>query len=85
MGSALISDVEDALNIKIQDCDAETFSGYALGLYGSIPEDGSTFEISTDLFDIEIQEIKEHRIESAHVIIKQTETEEEEAVSSSSV
>lgn len=85
MGSALISDVEDALNIKIQDCDAETFSGYALGLYGSIPEDGSTFEISTDLFDIEIQEIKEHRIERAHVIIKQTEIEEEEAVSSSSV
>ena len=77
-GSALITDVEDALEVKIQNCDAETFSGFALGLYGSIPEDGSTFELSTDLFDIEIREIKEHKIESAYVILKQTKNEEEE-------
>ena len=57
MGAAPISDVEDELEIKIDDCDAETFSGFVLGLYGSIPEDGSTFELSTELFDINIQEI----------------------------
>jgi putative hemolysin len=77
-GSALIADVEKTLEIKLDDCDAETFSGYVLGLYGSIPEDGSTFEISTDLFDIDIREIKEHKIESAYVILKQTKNEEEE-------
>ena len=82
MGSASISDVEDELEIKIDDCDAETFSGYVLGLYGSIPEDGSTFELSTELFDIDIQEIKEHRIESAIVILKKKVDEEEEESSS---
>ena len=78
MGGALISDVEDELDVKIPDCDAETFSGYVLGLYGSIPEDGSTFELSTDLFDIEIQEIKEHKIENAIVVVKQTKEDENE-------
>lgn len=77
-GSALIADVEETLEIKLDDCDAETFSGYVLGLYGSIPEDGSTFEISTDLFDIDIREIKEHKIESTYVILKQMKNEEEE-------
>ena len=82
MGSASISDVEEELDIKIEDCDAETFSGFVLGLYGSIPEDGSTFELSTDLFDIDIQEIKEHRVESAIVILKKKEDEEEIEASS---
>ena len=82
MGSAPISDVEEELEIKIDDCDAETFSGYVLGLYGSIPEDGSTFELSTELFDIDIQEIKEHRIESAIVVLKKKEDEEESEASS---
>ena len=82
MGSASISDVEEELEIKIQDCDAETFSGFVLGLYGSIPEDGSTFELSTELFDIDIQEIKEHRIESAIVVLKKKEDEEEAEASS---
>ena len=77
-GSALISDVEETLEIKIEDCTAETFSGYVLGLYGSIPEDGSSFDLSTDMFDIEIQEIKEHKIEKTYVVLKQTNEDEEE-------
>ncbi len=85
MGSALISDIEETLEIKIEDCDAETFSGFVLGLYGSIPEDGSTFEISTDLFEIDVLEINEHRIEKATVVVKQQLTEEEEAESSAAV
>ena len=85
MGSALISDIEEALEIKIEDCDAETFSGFVLGLYGSIPEDGSTFEISTDRFDIDVLEINEHRIEKATVVVKQQLTEEEEAEASAAV
>jgi putative hemolysin len=79
MGSALISDIEETLEIKIEDCSAETFSGFVLGLYGSIPEDGSTFELSTELFDINVLEISEHRIEKAVVVVKLPLTEEEEA------
>jgi len=85
MGGALISDVEDELGIHIEDSNAETFSGFVLGLYGSIPEDGSSFELSTDMFDIEIREIKEHKIETAIVVLKQPLTEEEEAEAAAAV
>ena len=83
MGSALITDVEETLGISLEDADSETFSGFVLGLYGSIPEDGSTFELSTDIIDIDIQEIKDHKIEKALVVVKDVADEtEEEAVSS---
>ena len=50
-----------------------------LGNYGQIPEDGSTFEVSTDLFDIEVTEFKDHKIEKAVVTMKNTDEEEDEA------
>lgn len=78
-GSVAVSDVEDALEIKLEDCDSDTFNGYVLGNYGSIPEDGSTFEVSTDILDIEVTEFKDHKIEKAIVIVKQPEEEEEDA------
>ena len=85
MGGALISDIEEELDIHIEDNSAETFSGFVLGLYGSIPEDGSSFELSTDMFDMEIQEIKEHKIESVIVVLKKPLTEEEEAEAAAAV
>ena len=77
-GSLTISDLEDALNMEISDCDSDTFSGFAMGLYGSIPEDGSTFEVENDLFEIHVLEIREHRIESAILTLKEQNAEEEE-------
>lgn len=77
MGSTLLSDVEEELGIVFEDTESETFSGYVLGLYGSIPEDGSTFEISTDRIDIDIKEIKDHKIEKALVVLKELEEDEE--------
>ena len=76
-GTAPISDVEEALNINISDEDSDTFGGYVLGIYGSIPTDGSTFDLSTELLDISIESIKDHKIEKAIVSIKQPETDEE--------
>ena len=78
-GSVAISDLEDTLEVKLEDCDSDTFNGYVLGNYGQIPEDGSTFEVSTDLFDIEVTEFKDHKIEKAVVTVKQPEDEEDEA------
>lgn len=69
-GLAPIDDITEALSISLPDCDSDTFGGYALGLYGSIPEDGSTFSLSTDLLDIEICGIKDHKIEKAIVTVK---------------
>ncbi|MBQ2988739.1 MAG: HlyC/CorC family transporter [Clostridia bacterium] len=81
MGGALISDIEEELDVKIADCEAETFSGFVLGLYGSIPEDGSSFELSTDMFDIDVQEIKEHKVEMTVVVLKKQDEEESEVAS----
>lgn len=64
-GSVTISDLEEALEIEISDCDSDTLNGFAMGLYGSIPEDGSTFEVSTDSLDIHVLEIRDHKIEMA--------------------
>ena len=83
MGSALISDVEEELGIVMEDADSETFSGFVLGLYGSIPEDGSTFELSTETIDIDIKEIKDHKIEKALVVLKLKEDSGEEESSES--
>lgn len=77
-GSLLISEVEEVLGINLSDADSDTFGGFVLGLYGSIPEDGSSFSLSTDLLDIEILDIREHRIEKAIVTLKSTQEDEED-------
>ncbi len=69
-GSASISEVEEAIGIKFEDSDSDTISGFVLGLYGSVPEDGSSFEISTDTLDIQIEEIKDHKIGTAVITLK---------------
>lgn len=79
-GSAPLSEVEEALGVEIDDDDSDTFNGYALGLYGSVPEDGSTFRLSTERLDISIETIKEHKIERAIVALKVPEDEEAEDV-----
>ena len=78
LGSALIADVEKALEIQITDEDSDTLGGFALGLYGSIPEDGSSFRVETDQFEIEVLNIAEHRVESAIVTLKKPLSQEEE-------
>ena len=70
LGSASIDEVEEALGIKLENADSDTFSGYALAIYGSVPDDGSNFELTTDNLKIVIEEIKDHRIDTATVSIR---------------
>ena len=76
-GSAPISEVADALELVLDDGESDTFNGFVLGLYGSIPEDGTQFELSTDRLDIRIEEIREHKIEKAIVTRKELLSKEE--------
>ena len=78
-GLAPMEDVTEALGIVIPDCESDTFGGYALGIYGSIPEDGASFSVSTELLDIEVSSIKDHKVERAIVTLKDPETEEEKS------
>ena len=76
-GSASISEVEEAIGVKFEDSDSDTFSGFVLGLYGSVPEDGASFELSTDVLDIHIEDIKDHKINRAVITLRAPESEEE--------
>ena len=77
-GSVAISDIEDTLEIKLEDCDSDTFNGYVLGIYGAIPEDGATFEVTTDTMEIQVLEFTDHKIEKATVTLRQPEEEAED-------
>ena len=78
-GSASVSEVEEAVGVKFDDSDSDTFSGFVLGLYGAIPEDGANFEISTDNLDIHIEDIKDHKVDSAVITLRKDEDEEEKS------
>ncbi len=57
-GIAPLDKVEQALDISLTDEDSdivhETFSGYVCGIIVTLPEDGTQFEVSTDLLDIKV-------------------------------
>ena len=78
LGSALIEDVTKELEIEIEDCFYDTFGGYIIGILGTIPEDGSKLDIETELLNISILKIDEHRIEKTIVTKKIIEEKEEE-------
>ena len=73
-GAADIGDVAEALGISFDDTDAETINGFILGIYGSIPEDGASFDVDFDInthtLDIHVDEIKDHKIEKAIITLK---------------
>lgn len=79
-GSAPIDDVVKQLGVKIDD-ECDTFGGLVFGAFGSVPDDGTTFEIDIANLHIKVLEVKEHRLVKAivHVEpIKEAENEEEE-------
>ena len=77
-GSTSISEVEEAIGLNFSDNDSDTISGFALGLYGSVPEDGSSVELSTDDIDIVINEIKDHKVGRITITVKQNDDEKKE-------
>lgn len=75
MGSAPISDVEEALDLTL-DCNFDTFAGYVLTMVGSIPDDGVVFTVENDLMTVKIISIKDRRIEKTTVKLKEQEPQE---------
>ena len=74
LGSVSLEDLEDELGVKLPTDDYVNFNGYVLASVGSIPEDGSKFELDTDTLHIEVSEINANKIEKAIIsLIKQQE------------
>lgn len=69
LGTTSLEDVEEELDIKLPTDDYVNFNGYILANVGSIPDDGSKFEIDTDILHIEVSEINANKIEQAIVSV----------------
>ncbi len=81
-GTADIKDVEEELSIALDCEDCDTFGGYVFSVLGIVPEDGETLTAETDILEISVTEVKEHRIEKTVVKLKEkkeNENSEEES------
>lgn len=69
-GSVSLDIVADTLNTALPVEDFETIGGYVFDAYGSIPDDGTQFDIELEEITIQVKEIKDHRIEKALILLK---------------
>jgi putative hemolysin len=77
-GSASLDDVADELDVDLPVDEYDTFSGYIFGVLGSVPDDGSRFELDSDGLHIRVFKVKDHMVEGAIVtkVVKKTEDEQ---------
>lgn len=68
-GTAPLDDVAHMLGVTLPLEDYDTFGGYVFGLYGSIPPDGRRLTLTTDHLRIQVDSIRDHRLEEATVIV----------------
>lgn len=68
-GTAMLSDVNDKLKLKLSREDSDTFGGYIFSLLGLIPEDGATPSLETDRLIINVNAIEDHQVVSADIKI----------------
>ena len=66
-GGVDLEDAAEALEGELPVEDYDTFGGFVFGIYGTIPSDGTQFEVDACGLHIKILSIKEHRLESALV------------------
>ena len=77
-GSASLDDVADELDVDLPVDEYDTFSGYIFGVLGSVPDDGSRFELDSDGLHIRVFKVKDHMVEGAIVtkVVKKAEDEQ---------
>ena len=78
LGSASLTEVEDAFGIKFDTEDCDTFGGYIFGILGEIPDDGTPLELETDDLVIKVESVVDHHIESTTVTVKERPVDEDE-------
>ena len=68
-GNAMLRDVEDALGIPLPTEDHGTFNGLIFGALGSVPEDGSQFELEANGMVIRVRKVEDHQVRIALVTL----------------
>ena len=77
-GIAPLPEVAEALDMELPIDEYDTFGGLVFGNYGSVPEDGTTFEIEACGLAIKVTDVKDHQIEAAIVCKAEPEEQAEE-------
>ncbi len=81
-GIAPLDKVEQALDISLTDEDSdivhETFSGYVCGIIVTLPDDGTQFEVSTDLLDIKVLTVEKQSLTKMQVRVHKPVKDEDE-------
>ncbi len=77
-GCASLEEVAEELDIELPTEENDTFGGFVFSSYGTVPDDGTTFEIDIDRLHVSVTEIRDHRIESSIVVLCEPETESDE-------
>lgn len=77
-GVAPLGDVEKELDVTLPTDKYDTMGGYVFSSYGSVPDDGSEFDIDIDNLHIHVTEIKDHRIARMTVKVDRPEPEDED-------
>ena len=77
LGGVSLADLEEELGVKLPTDDYVNLNGYILANVGSIPDDGTKFEIDTDVLHIEVSEINANKVEKATISVIEAEVEEE--------
>ena len=76
-GLLSLKEAQEKLGVELPIDEYDTFGGFVFSIYGSIPDDGETFELETHSLHICVTEIADHRIEKATVRVIREEVEEE--------
>ncbi len=77
-GCAPLDEVSEELGVELPVEENDTFGGFVFSSYGSVPDDGTTFDIDIDRLHISVTEIKEHRIENCIVVVSEPQDEEDD-------
>lgn len=67
VGNVELEDIAEAVALDIPVDDFDTFSGMIFSEYGSIPDDGSAFEMEAWGMRISVTRVEEHQIEEADI------------------
>ena len=77
-GSVTLEEVSEVIGVHLDSEEYDTLSGLIFHEYGSIPKDGTCFEINLEKLNIQVLDIKEHQVETAILQLKEEKTEEVE-------
>ena len=66
-GNVTLDEMEKALDVQLPTDEYDTFSGLVFGALGSIPDDGSEFEVEIGRLHVKVSEVAEHQIKNATV------------------